>query len=212
MNIENLINKKNKMDGFELLSLIDYNSISTAFFDPQYRSVLSKLNYGNEGDRQSDRVNLPQMDDITIKNFIFEIEACLKPSGHLFLWVDKFILVEGVSKLTNLTNLEIVDMITWNKLTFGMGYRSRRVCEYLVVLQKLPKRAKGCWDDHSIRDVWDEKALKTHPHAKPIELQKRLIEATTNEGDLILDPSAGSYSVLECCEKTSRNFIGCDLL
>lgn len=48
---------------------------------------------------------------------------------------------------------------------------------------KKPVRAKGCWLSHSIPDVWLEKITKTHPHSKPIELQKVLILATTEEGD-----------------------------
>ena len=92
-----------------------------------------------------------------------------------------------------------------------MGYRSRRKSEYLIVLQKTPVRAKGCWNDHGIPDVWGEKVEKTHPHSKPIELQKRLIEATTWEGDYVLDPAAGGYSVFEACKQCGRNFIGGDV-
>ena len=67
------------------------------------------------------------------------------------------------------------------------------------------------WKSHSIPDVWTEKVVKTHPHSKPINLQKTLIEATSNEGDLILDPAAGGYSVFEACKIINRNFIGGDI-
>ena len=40
---------------------------------------------------------------------------------------------------------------------------------------------------------------RKHPHQKPKELAKALIMATTNEGDLIVDPCAGSFIVLEVC-------------
>ena len=94
----------------------------------------------------------------------------------------------------------------------GMGYRTRRKSEYLLVLQKTPLKAKATWKDHAIPDVWEEKVIKTHPHSKPIELQRRLIEATTDEGDLVLDPAAGGYSVLEACKLSGRNFLGCDIM
>lgn len=38
-----------------------------------------------------------------------------------------------------------------------------------------------------------------------------IICATTREGDYVLDPAAGSYSVLEACKLTNRNFLGCDI-
>jgi len=42
-------------------------------------------------------------------------------------------------------------------------------------------------------------------------LQKILIEAVTNPLDLVVDPAAGSYSVLEACLLSQRTFLGCDI-
>lgn len=211
--MENYLNKRNVIDGIELMHMIPENSIKTCFFDPQYRGIMEKMNYGNEGERQKERSQLTQMDDNTIIKFIKEIDSVLLPSGHLFLWVDKFHVVEGIHHWLKYTTLEIVDMIVWAKNTFGMGYRSRRTSEFCIVIQKKPKRAKGCWTLHNIRDVWDEKIVdKVHTHQKPFGLIEQLILATTNENDIILDPCAGSYNVLEVCQKINRNFIGGDLL
>lgn len=142
------------------------------------------------------------MNEETIITFIKEINRILKPSKYLFLWVDKFHLVEGVKPL---------DMITWDKQKIGMGYRTRRKSEYLLILQKEPIKAKATWSLHDITDVWSEKVDKTHPHQKPLELQKKLILATTKEGDLVCDPASGSFSVLKVCELTRRTFIGGDI-
>ena len=208
-----LLNRRNKMNGLDLLDLLDKESIKVTFFDPQYRGVLDKLSYGNEGkSRGKDRSALPQMSQEIIFEFLAKIELVLKPNGYLFLWLDKFHLFEVKSWIENYQSLEIVDMIVWNKMKIGMGYRTRRKSEYLVVIQKAPKQAKSTWTLHNIPDVWDEKILdKNHTHAKPIELQKQLILATTNENDLVLDPASGGYSVFRACKETNRNFIGCDL-
>jgi site-specific DNA-methyltransferase (adenine-specific) len=206
------LNAMNKADGLVLMSALSNESIKTAFFDPQYRGILDKMKYGNEGARQKGRAALPQMDEETIRAFIQEINRVLMPHGHLFLWVDKYHLCQGIWPWLAGTDLEIVDLIVWDKGKIGMGYRTRRKSEYLLVLQKRPIRAKNCWTSHSIPDVWLEKITKTHPHSKPIELQKVLILATTKEGDWVLDPAAGSFSVLTACEGTGRNFIGGDIL
>lgn len=208
-------NFKNKIDGLLLLKELEAESIKTAFFDPQYRGVLDKMSYGNEGKRQKGRCSLPQMNEATIHKFIEEINRVLTPQGHLFLWIDKFHLCEGISPWFKNTNLNVVDLIVWDKGKMGMGYRSRRQSEYLLVLQKSPTRAKDVWKIHNIPDVWCEKINKSekeHPHAKPINLEKKLIEATSNEQDVILDPAAGGYSVLKACEATNRVFIGGDIL
>lgn len=207
------INTKNKMDGIKLLKELKSESVKTVFFDPQYRGVLDKLKYGNEGkSRGKARSELPQMTDRKIKSFLKEIERVLKPSGYLLLWVDKFHLCEGVQKwIAKKSELEIVDMVVWDKQKIGMGYRTRRKSEYLIILQKKPIHAKKTWSIHDIPDVWDEKVIKKHPHSKPIALQKKLIEAITNEGDIVVDPAAGGYSVLEACKQSNRTFIGCDI-
>lgn len=211
--MKNLINKKLNIDGIDLLKQIPNGSLKVVFFDPQYRGILDKLSYGNEGkSRGKDRSDLPQMSEYIIKSFLKEIERVLVPSGYLFLWVDKFHLVEGINTWIADLNMNIVDLITWNKMKIGMGYRTRRKSEYLVVIQKLPKKAKSTWILHNIPDVWDEKVVKTHTHSKPIELQKQLILATTNEGDLVCDPASGGFSVFEACKLSNRNFIGTDLV
>lgn len=207
------LNQKQQIDGLILLDNINDNCIKTAFFDPQYRGILDKLSYGNEGvQRGKARSELPQMDEETIIKFIKEIDRVLVPSGHLFLWIDKFHLCQGINPWLKDTTLQIVDMIVWDKAKMGMGYRSRRKSEYLMVLQKLPIKAKAVWTDHAIPDVWVEKTKKVHAHSKPIDLQRRLILATSNENDYILDPASGGYSVLEACKLSNRNFIGGDLI
>lgn len=207
------LNARLKMDGRLLLFHIPENTIPVVFFDPQYRGVLDKLQYGNEGEhRGRRRCLLNPMDNAAIKVFIQKIEQVLIPSGHLFLWIDKFHLCQGFLDWLENTELAVVDLITWNKKKMGMGYRTRRCAEYLVVLQAPPKKAKGVWKLHDIRDVWEE-GIDTaiHVHRKPVELQRRLILATSNEGDIIVDPAAGSFSVMDAVEGTGRNFLGCDI-
>ena len=206
-------NTRLKMDGLKLLSHLPEESVPVAFLDPQYRGVLDRMNYGNEGKRREKRrCSLVQMPEALIGAFIRSIDNVLIPSGHLFLWMDKFHLCQGFSAWFNDTQLDIVDLIVWNKDRFGMGYRSRRVSEYCVVLQKHPRRAKGVWKIHNIRDVWLERTeTKDHPHQKPIGLQAELIAAVSNEGDYVIDPAAGSFSVMAAALSKNRHFIGCDL-
>ena len=187
-----------------------------AFFDPQYRGLYDKLKYGNEGvNRQQRRGALKQMDDSTIRCFLAEIDRVLRPQGHLFLWVDKFHLVQGTKHwIPDDISIEVVDLITWNKCRMGLGYRSRNSADYCLILQKPPLRAKGVWKDNTIEDIYAQRLPRpaSHPHIKPVNLQKKLIEAVTDVGDLVIDPAAGSFSVLEAALQTDRVFLGCDLV
>ena len=88
-----------------------------------------------------------------------------------------------------------------------------KASEYAVILQKVPIKAAGSWHDHSISDNWSEHHDRdVHPHAKPHQLTRRLIQATTKRGDLVVDPAAGGFGALEACKETGRQFIGGDIL
>ena len=92
--------------------------------------------------RARKRAALPQMTG-EIPDFVRGLNRVLIPSGHLFLWVDKFHLCMGVHEWLRGSGFDIVDMITWHKRRFGMGYRSRRTSEHLLVLQKAAAQSQG---------------------------------------------------------------------
>lgn len=204
------------MGGFGLLQGLEKRTAAAVVFDPQYRGLLDAMGYGNEGEgRERKRAGLPQMTDALIGDFIEQIQRVLRPSGHLFLWVDKFTIGAGrhLRYLQRAPLLQVVELIHWNKMRPGMGRRARCRSEYLVVCQKLPLRAGGVWTDHRIDDSWAEASDRSvHPHAKPHQLTERLIRATTKIGDLVVDPCAGGYGVLEACRLSRREFLGCDLV
>lgn len=62
------------------------------------------------------------------------------------------------------------------------------------------------WTDF---DFYEEKRF--HPTQKPIKLIERLILASSNEGDIVLDPFMGGGSTAVACIKQNRHFIGFEL-
>ena len=101
--------------------------------DPQYRTILDAMDYGNEGARQRDRVALPQMCDELIGLFGWEADRIIMPSGYVMLWTDKIgscsppqIIVNGRKVVhATMNGFKLVDRITWDRQKLGMGYRSR---------------------------------------------------------------------------------------
>jgi len=94
-----------------------------------------------------------------------------------------------------------------------------RVCgatEYALLLyrNKLPKfRNNGKmvfnwfeWKRDSTKEY-----PKIHPAQKPVNVLKRLIEIFTDEGDVVIDPCAGSGSTLRACQETKRNGYGFEI-
>jgi site-specific DNA-methyltransferase (adenine-specific) len=213
--LEIVFNSRQQMSGLTLLRHVSDRSAAMVVLDPQYRAVLDKLRYGNEGQqRERRRAALPSMTEHGIVRFIAEAQRVLRPSGHLLLWVDKFMIAEGrhLGLFMHAEDMVRVEMIHWNKLRIGMGRRARCQSEYLVIAQRKPVSA-SMWTDRRISDTWPETSDRSdHPHAKPHQLHDRLIRTLTKRGDLVIDPCAGGYGILDVCRLTGRKFLGCDLI
>ena len=67
----------------------------------------------------------------------------------------------------------------------------------------------GVTDVWSDIDFYEEKHI--HPTQKPLKLIRRLIMASSNEDDIVLDPFSGVGTTQVGCVQTKRNFIGFEL-
>jgi site-specific DNA-methyltransferase (adenine-specific) len=124
-------------DALDLLTSLPDACAALVFFDPQHRGVLDKLKFGNEGARQRERCALPAMGEDYIDACLREIARVLEPSGYCMLWLDTYGLCEAHHKRVA-DCLKCVDHIAWDNLRMGMGKRSRRRGDNLLMLQKPP--------------------------------------------------------------------------
>jgi len=87
-------------------------------------------------------------------------------------------------------------------------------CEYGLILyrDRLPKfRNNGKMIFNCMDWPRDNESEKIHPTQKPVELLKRLIEIFTDEGDIVIDPCAGSGSTLIAAERLNRKGYGFEI-
>lgn len=52
---------------------------------------------------------------------------------------------------------------------------------------------------------------KIHPAQKPVKILKKLIEIFTDEGDVVIDPTAGSGTTLRAAKELGRNAYGFEI-
>lgn len=94
--------------------------------------------------------------------------------------------------------------------------------EHAVVLyrDKLPKFNNGRTNTQKGRMIFnwfewkrDNSKVypKIHPTQKPITLLKQLIEIFTDEGDVVIDPVAGSGTTLRACSELNRSSYGFEI-
>ncbi|MDR0927371.1 MAG: adenine-specific DNA-methyltransferase [Ignavibacteria bacterium] len=65
------------------------------------------------------------------------------------------------------------------------------------------------WEFPRVRYRMEE--YENHPTQKPTELLKRIIKASSNIGDLVLDPFAGTFTTNYVAKELNRNSIGIEI-
>ena len=65
------------------------------------------------------------------------------------------------------------------------------------------------WEFARVRYRMDE--YENHPTQKPISLLERIIKASSNEGDLVIDPFSGTFTTCFVAKELGRNSIGIEL-
>ena len=75
-------------------------------------------------------------------------------------------------------------------------------------IKKSEKQMRSVWAINTVPS--SEKTAGKHPTQKPLELLNRILQASTKEGDLVLDPFTGSSSTGIASYCLARTFIGID--
>ena len=148
------------------------------------------------------------------KEIIKECLRVLKPTGSIFynhkprLRNHKMIL-----PTTWLQDFDIRQIIIWDRNSTPninpIGFY--QTTEWIIWIKKeIPKFNS---DQAKWKEVWGFGAEinNEHPAPFPLELPSRCILATTNEGDIVLDPFMGSGTTAVASKLLNRNFIGIEL-
>ena len=80
------------------------------------------------------------------------------------------------------------------------------------------RQTSGDSEGVPLRDVWEIKRVHTRSHErvgyptqKPLALLTRIIQASSNEGDTVLDPFAGCATACVAAERLDRQWVGIDI-
>ena len=167
------------------------------------------------------------------------LEACkrvLKPSGTL--WVSgTYHSIYQCGHALQALNYHILNDISWFKPNAAPNLSCRffTASHETIIWVRKDKKAKhtfnykliktGDWSEDKMkkpglqmRSVWSigtpkpaEKKFGKHPTQKPLDLLKRIVLASTNKGDVILDPFTGSSTTGIASVLNGRKFIGIDM-
>ena len=155
----------------------------------------------------------------------------LKPAGTI--WVTGTLHVYPSVAMALLRNgFRLLNDIVWEKPNPPPNLGRRTFTHATEVILWAARSAKGSPHRYTfnyeemrrenggkqMKSVWrmsvpgaTEKRFGKHPTQKPLALIKRCLRASTNEGDVVLDPFAGSGSTGVAALDLGRRFIGVEL-
>ncbi len=219
-------------DSMELLPRWPDETVDVIFADPPYR--LSNGGFSCQSGRRAS-VNKGKWDEATTleedhewnMSWLRECQRILRPSGTLWVSGTQHVIYSIGFALQTL-GFHLLNTVTWLKPNASPNLS----CRYFthsseILIWASPKRLsplahtfnyrtmKAENGGKQMRDVWDipvpprsEKLLGKHPTQKPLRLMRRVVAASSNPGDLVLDPFAGSCSTGVACLELGRSFIG----
>ena len=92
----------------------------------------------------------------------------------------------------------------------GRRYRQRENRRYYADEGGVP--FGSVWTDiHSFQTAAASAEITGYPTQKPLALYKRMVEASSNPGDMVLDPFAGCATTCVAAEQLGRQWIGIDI-
>ena len=129
-------------------------------------------------------------------------------------------VIEQGKKHGLMKNYPLVFIKNYSAQVLKANMKIVNACEYAVVLyrEKLPKfrNIDAFGKNHMIFNWFEWKRdgkdiPKIHPTQKPVNLLKELIKVFTDEGDVVIDPCAGSGSTLRACMELNRSCYGFEI-
>lgn len=101
-------------------------------------------------------------------------------------------------------------VLVWEKDGPGMGDTNcpwGMGCEFILFFQKGRREKSAVRRNNVIRTPQLRPNKLIHPHEKPLPLLELLIKASTDEGDLLVDPFGGSGSLVRAAKNCDRSAV-----
>ena len=205
-------------DTLEILSKLEDESINLIVTDPPYKTT-SRGNAGNSGGMLQKDINKKgkvfDNNDINIKKYASELYRILKDGSHCYIMTNHINLIEMLNEMTNV-GFHFIKSLIWDKGNKIMGQYYMSQFEYILFFRKgkgIKINNCGTSDILSIanKKTKDENGKNLHDTEKPIELMKILIENSSKENDVILEPFMGIGSTILACKELNRRYIGIEI-
>ena len=235
MVLKNLHNKIINGNSINELKKVPNETFDLVFADPPYNLQLqgnlsrpdrSRVHAVNDNWDQFE--NFKSYDEFTLE-WLKECKRVLKKDGSIWV-IGSYHNIFRVGKIIQDLGFWILNDVIWNKKNPMPNFRGTRFTnahETLIWASKTKKSKytfnyqsmKSFNDDLQMRSTWNlpicsgkerlrKNGTKVHSTQKPEALLYRIVLASTNKNDLILDPFLGSGTTAVVSKKLGRSYFG----
>ena len=209
-----------------LLNNLPNESIDLIVTDPPYKTITGGKNNGKNAKRPKGILfgndKLFEHQKLEISDWMPQLYRILKEDTHCYIFTNT-INMEKMLTESRKVGFKLHNILTWQKNNCTPSQYYMKNCEYILFLRK----GKAKW----INDIGGSKTVheyliednpvtiavnniignKVHPTEKPVGLLEFYISNSSNEGDIVLDPFAGSGSTLKASKNLNRQYIGYEI-
>ena len=205
-------------DAIEFMKTLEDESVDLIVTDPPYKTT-ARGNPGNTGGMLKSKIFMQgkvfKHNNVKPIEYFPEFYRLLKDGSHCYVMTNHVNLQEMLNTATK-CGFHFTKCLIWNKGNKIMGHYYMSQFEYILFFRKgKGKRINKCGTP-DILNVPNKKTKgkdgkNIHDTEKPVELMKILIENSSQEGELVLDPFLGVGAVGIACKELGRDYIGVEL-
>ena len=186
--------------------------------DPPYK-VTSRGSAGNSGGMLQKKINKKGQvfthNNIDCSEYAPEFYRVLKDGSHCYVMTNHVNLIKMLNTFTN-CGFHFIKCLIWDKGNKIMGQYYMSQFEYIMFFRK----GKGIKINHcGTSDILSYPNIKTkdengnnlHDTEKNVDLMEVLVNNSSKEGEIVLDPFMGIGSTGIAAVRNSREFIGIEL-
>jgi len=196
-------------DSINFIDKIDFK-VKCVITDPPYgMNYISNRRTASEKDKGISNDENLDLAIQTVNKVFSKLYNKMEENSALFCfigWKQEKYFIELIENI----GFEVKNVLIWNKNNHGTG---DLIYSFAPKHERIIYATKGKVKlNYRHPDVLEGSDIRTnHPTSKPIDLLKKLIESTTLQNDIIVDPFAGHGSTGIAAKELNRNYWLCEL-
>lgn len=205
-------------DAIKTLKSLKSECIDLIITDPPYK-VTARGNAGNSGGMLQKKLSMQgkifEHNDVKPIEYIPEFYRILKDGSHCYIMTNHVNLQEILNVATE-CGFKFIKSLIWNKGNKIMGQYYMSQFEYILFFRKgKGKKINKCGTADILnvpnKKTKSEDGKNLHDTEKPVELMKILVENSSQENEIVLDPFMGIGSTGMACKELRRHFLGIEI-